>query len=98
MMEYILRLLRKHELQELAVTQYLPERIKEYFDSGEAYDVSLNYFLEKSLGTGRQQNAASMLNETFLVISGDCLTDIDLTAAVRFHRQKQASDHRAYSR
>ncbi len=93
MMEYILKLLQKHELQELAVTlQYLPERIKEHFGSGEDWGVSLNYFLEKEpLGTaGSVKNAASLLNETFLVISGDCLTDIDLTEALRFHRCKEA--------
>ncbi|MEW5919999.1 MAG: sugar phosphate nucleotidyltransferase [Bacillota bacterium] len=93
MMEYILRLLQKHDLQELAVTlQYLPERIKEHFGSGEEWGVSLNYFLEKEpLGTaGSVKNAASMLDQTFLVISGDCLTDMDLTEAIRFHRRKRA--------
>ncbi len=93
MMEYIIKLLKKHELQELAVTlQYLPERIKGHFGSGENWGVSLNYFLEKEpLGTaGSVKNAASMLNETFLVISGDCLTDIDLTEALRFHHRKKA--------
>ena len=93
MMEYILKLLQKHELQELAVTlQYLPNQIKEHFRSGEDWGVSLNYFLEKEpLGTaGSVKNAASLLDETFFVISGDCLTDIDLTEALRFHRSKKA--------
>lgn len=93
MMEYILRLLQKHNLQEMAVTlQYLPEMIKGYFGSGEEWSVRLHYFLEKEpLGTaGSVKNAASVLDQTFLVISGDCLTDIDLTEAVRFHRRKRA--------
>jgi mannose-1-phosphate guanylyltransferase / phosphomannomutase len=93
MMEYILKLLQKHELQELAVTlQYLPGIIKEHFGSGEDWGVSLNYFLEKEpLGTaGSVKNAASLLDETFLVISGDCLTDIDLTEALRFHRTQKS--------
>ncbi len=93
MMEYILRLLLKHCLQEMAVTlQYLPEKIKGHFADGEDWGVSLCYFLEKApLGTaGSVKNAASFLDRTFLVISGDCLTDIDLTAALRFHRRKKA--------
>lgn len=93
MMEYIIKLLKKHQFQELAVTlQYLPERIKGHFGSGEDWGVSLNYFLEKEpLGTaGSVKNAASMLTETFLVISGDCLTDIDLTEALHFHHRKKA--------
>lgn len=94
MLEYILKLLQKHELQELAVTlHYLPGLIKEHFGSGEDWGVSLNYFLENEpLGTaGSVKNAASLLDETFLVISGDCLTDIDLTEALHFHRRKKAS-------
>lgn len=93
MMEYILRLLLKHDLRELAVTvQYLPERISEYFGSGAEWEVSLRYFQEKEpLGTaGSVKNTASMLDGTFLVISGDCLTDMNLTEAVRFHRRKKA--------
>lgn len=93
MMEYILQLLLKHDLRELAVTlQYLPDQIKDHFGSGEDWGVSLNYFLEKEpLGTaGSVKNAASLLSETFLVISGDCLTDIDLTEAVSFHRRNKA--------
>lgn len=93
MMEYIIKLLSRHNMQELAVTlQYLPESIKEHFEDGEEWGVCLSYFLENEpLGTaGSVKNAASLLNETFLVISGDCLTDMDLTAAVRFHLRKKA--------
>jgi len=93
MMEYIIELLTRHGIKEQAVTlQYLPDQIKDYFGDGSSFDVSLHYFLEdEPLGTaGSVKNAASFLNETFLVISGDCLTDIDLSEAIAFHRQKKA--------
>lgn len=93
MMEYIVELLTSHGITEQAVTlQYLPEQIKEYFGDGSSFGASLYYFLEdEPLGTaGSVKNAASFLKETFLVISGDCLTDIDLSEAITFHRQKKA--------
>lgn len=92
-MEYIIELLSRHGIKEQAVTlQYLPEQIEEYFGDGSSFDVSLHYFLEdEPLGTaGSVKNASSFLDETFLVISGDCLTDIDLSEAMAFHRQKKA--------
>ncbi|PSB06339.1 mannose-1-phosphate guanylyltransferase, partial [filamentous cyanobacterium CCP2] len=46
---------------------------------------------DQPLGTaGCVKNVAELLDETFLVISGDCITDFDLTAAIQFHRQKQS--------
>ncbi len=92
MMEYIVELLATHDLQDLAVTlQYLPEQIKDYFGDRSPLGVNFNYFLEEEpLGTaGSVKNAASFLDDTFMVISGDCLTDIDLSAAIAFHRQKK---------
>ena len=92
MMEYIVELLTAHDLRDLAVTlQYLPEQIKEYFGEKSPLGVNFTYFLEEEpLGTaGSVKNAASFLDDTFLVISGDCLTDINLSAAIDFHRQKK---------
>src|SRR5438094_6549531 len=34
--------------------------------------------------------ARQALNDTFVVISGDALTDIDLAAAIRFHRERRS--------
>lgn len=90
MMEYIVELLAEHGIKEMAVTlQYLPEKIKKHFGNGDEFGVQITYFLEdEPLGTaGSVKNAASFLDETFLVISGDCLTDINLTEAIDFHRQ-----------
>lgn len=96
MMEHILDLLKKHGFQEIAATLwYLPEMIKDYFGDGSAYQTSMHYFVEtKPLGTaGSVKNAQSFLDQPFIVVSGDCLTDIDLSAAVSFHRQKEPWPH-----
>lgn len=93
MMEYIVELLAEHNIYDLAVTlQYLPDSIKEYFGERSPLGVNFTYFLEEEpLGTaGSVKNAASFLDETFLVISGDCLTDIDLSEAVEFHKKRNA--------
>lgn len=93
MMEYIIRLLCRHGLRDIAVTTYyLPENIEEYFGSGEGWGARLTYFVEdQPLGTaGSVKNASDYLDESFLVISGDCLADFDLQAAIAYHRENQA--------
>ncbi|WP_309478759.1 sugar phosphate nucleotidyltransferase [Brevibacillus agri] len=92
-MEYTIDLLKKHGITEIAVTlQYLPDVIRDTFGDGSRYGVSFVYFEETTpLGTaGSVKNCADFLDERFLVISGDTLTDIDLTAAIRFHEQNDA--------
>jgi len=92
-MEHIVKLLRSHGICEIAVTlQYLPEEIKSYFGDGSSWGVNLTYFTEDTpLGTaGSVKNAAAFLDETFIVISGDALTDCDLEEAARFHRERNA--------
>lgn len=90
-MEHIIELLKKHDLTDIAVTlQYMPELIKEYFNDGSDFGVNIKYYVEKTpLGTaGSVKNAEEFLDETFLVISGDALTDIDLGEAINFHFKK----------
>ncbi|MGG4453447.1 sugar phosphate nucleotidyltransferase [Brevibacillus porteri] len=92
-MEYTIDLLKKHGITEIAVTlQYLPDVIRDTFGDGSRYGVSLVYFEEAiPLGTaGSVKNCADFLDERFVVISGDTLTDIDLSAAIRFHEQNNA--------
>lgn len=92
-MEHIVALLAKHGLTEIAVTlQYLPEAIVRHFGDGSDFGVSLRYFVEEvPLGTaGSVKNAAEFLDDTFLVISGDALTDFDLSRAIEFHRRQGA--------
>jgi len=92
-MEYTIDLLKRHGITEIAVTlQFLPDAIRNEFGDGSRYGVSLVYFEETTpLGTaGSVKNCADFLDGRFIVISGDTLTDIDLTAAIAFHEQKQA--------
>ena len=92
-MEHILLLLRRHQMREVVATvQYLGANIRNYFGDGSDSGVSLSYSVEDSpLGTaGSVRLAEDQLNDTFLVISGDALTDIDLSSAVRFHKQRKA--------
>lgn len=92
-MEHIIKLLKRHEITEIGVTlQYLPEAIQDYFGDGSPWGVNLHYFIEETpLGTaGSVKNAEEFLDETFLVISGDALTDFNLSQAIEFHRKKQA--------
>ncbi len=92
-MEHILLHLRRHQLRDvIATVQYLGASIRNYFGDGSEQGVSLTYSVEDSpLGTaGSVMLARQQLNEPFVVISGDSLTDIDLAAAIRFHRERKA--------
>lgn len=92
-MSYILELLKQHNFQQVGVTlQYMPDDIKNYYGNGAEFGLNMRYFIEETpLGTaGSVKNCGSFLDSTFLVISGDALTDFDLTAALNFHRQKGA--------
>jgi mannose-1-phosphate guanylyltransferase / phosphomannomutase len=92
-MEHILLHLRRHQMREVVATvQYLGASIRNYFGDGSEQGVSLIYSVEDSpLGTaGSVMLARQQLNEPFVVISGDSLTDIDLAAAARFHRERKA--------
>jgi len=92
-MEHILLHLRRHQMRDVVATvQYLGASIRNYFGDGSEQGVSLSYSVEDSpLGTaGSVMLARQALTEPFLVISGDSLTDIDLAAAARFHRERRA--------
>lgn len=92
-MEYALRLLKRHGVDEAAATVcYLPDMIREYFGDGSRFGVKMHYYMEtEPLGTaGGVKMAQEMLDETFFVLSGDGLTDCDLSDALRFHREKKA--------
>jgi mannose-1-phosphate guanylyltransferase / phosphomannomutase len=93
-MEHILELLREHGFEDVIVTvAFLPQAIRSYFGTGETLGLNIEYSVEESpLGTaGSVRLASDALDETFLVISGDALCDLDLTELVAFHREKGAS-------
>ena len=88
-MEHILELLKQHGMEEVIVTvAFLPQAIRSYFGDGSALGLDISYSVEESpLGTaGSVRLAADRLDDTFLVISGDALCDLDLTKLVEFHR------------
>src|ERR671939_1784547 len=93
-MEHILDLLRDHGLTDVIVpVAFMPQAIRGYFGTGETLGMEVGYSVEESpLGTaGSVRLAADQLDETFLVISGDALCDVDLSALVAFHRERQAA-------
>ena len=93
-MEHVLRLLKRHGFAETVVTvQFLASLVRNYFGDGEDVGLSLTYATEETpLGTaGSVKNAEDGLRSgPFLVISGDALTDIDLSAMVRYHKEQGA--------
>ncbi len=94
MMEHIIRLLKRHGTTDIVATvQFLASVIRNYFDDGSDLGVSLSYATEEvPLGTaGSVMGARDLLSGTFMVISGDALTDIDLTRALEYHRSKGAA-------
>jgi len=88
-MEHIVRLLAEHGFDRVVANlHWFPEAIESHFGDGSGMGVSISYSPEKALlGTaGGVRNAADLLGDEFLVISGDALTDVDLTAMREFHR------------
>ncbi len=93
MMEHIVTLLRQHGFDDIVVTvAFLANHIRNYFGDGSELGVRMVYATEETpLGTaGSVLNARDELDERFLVISGDVLTDIDLGAIAEFHTERGA--------
>jgi len=93
MMEHIIDLLKRHEVDEIVVTvAFMANAIRNYFGDGSEFDVKITYASEETpLGTaGSVRNAMDQLDDTFLVISGDVLTDVDLGAVIQVHREQSA--------
>jgi mannose-1-phosphate guanylyltransferase / phosphomannomutase len=92
LLEHVLRLLRRHGTVDTVVTvQFLASLVRTYFGDGDELGMRLTYATEQSpLGTaGSVKNAeAALEGEPFLVLSGDALTDVDLTALARAHRER----------
>lgn len=92
-MEHILNLLKRHGITEVVVTvQYLASNIEDYFGNGSQLGMRITYSREDvPLGTaGSVKNAEEHLTEPFLVISGDALTDYNLSALIEYHTRKQS--------
>jgi mannose-1-phosphate guanylyltransferase / phosphomannomutase len=93
-MEHIVRLLKEHGFTEVVVTlQFMPEEIQDYFGDGSEWDVNIYYSIEDApAGTAGSVKLAEeyLRGERILVISGDALTDADLTRLIELHEEKGA--------
>jgi mannose-1-phosphate guanylyltransferase/phosphomannomutase len=95
MLHHIINLLKRHSLTDcVSLLYFQPEEIKQYFRDGSDFGISMKYLLaEEDLGTaGSVRNAEDFYrDERVIVISGDVLTDFDLTAAIAYHEEKGAA-------
>jgi mannose-1-phosphate guanylyltransferase len=104
-MEFLLELLRQHGFDEIVVNvSHLAHEIENYFRDGQRFGVQIAYSFEgyieegelvgKAIGSAggmkRIQDFSPFFDDTFIVLCGDALIDLDLTEAVRWHREKGA--------
>ncbi len=94
MMEHIVELLKRHGITDLiSILYFQPEHITDHFGDGSDFGVRMRYVTaEADYGTaGAVRNAGDLvLDDRTLVISGDVLTDFDLTAAIEEHERRGA--------
>jgi mannose-1-phosphate guanylyltransferase/phosphomannomutase len=92
--EHIINLLKRHQITEVVATlHYLPDVMRDYFQDGSDFGVQMTYAVEEDqpLGTaGCVKNISELLDDTFLVISGDSITDFDLSSAIEFHKSNKS--------
>ncbi len=87
--EHIIELLKRHGLTDIGITLgYLADKIVSHLGDGSRYGVRISYFFEhEPLGTaGSVKQAVSLLEDDFLVISGDSYTNIDLSEVLHYHK------------
>jgi mannose-1-phosphate guanylyltransferase/phosphomannomutase len=93
-MHRIITLLKKNGITDIvALVYYQPDVIMNYFKDGKDFGVNITYVrAEADFGTaGSVKNAENFIGEDeFLVISGDVLTDIDLSKAIEYHHDKKS--------
>ncbi|WP_246452004.1 sugar phosphate nucleotidyltransferase [Alkalicella caledoniensis] len=90
--EHTVRLLRKHGIKEIMINLYYkPELIMNHFGDGEHFGIKIHYSVEKELmGTagGLKKVQQFFGDDPILIISGDALTDLNLTDFYDFHKKK----------
>lgn len=104
-MEFLLELLRQHGFEQIMVNvSHLANEIESYFRDGQRFGVEIAYSFEGRIEDGeligeaigsaggmkRIQEFSPFFDDTFVVLCGDALIDLDLTEAVRWHREKGA--------
>jgi len=93
-LDHVLTLLARHGFTEALLTlHHMPRTIRDHVGDGGAYGLKVKGYVEDvPLGTaGSVKNVEAELDGTFIVISGDVLTDFDLTALMDFHRRRGAA-------
>ncbi len=93
MMEHIISLLKKYDIKDLIILLFFQaEAIESYFKDGKEFGVKIQYILpSEDFGTaGAVKLAEKYIDDTFLVISGDVLTDFQLDTAIDFHKKKSS--------
>ena len=93
MMAHIVELLKQHGLKDvLSILYFQPEQVSSFFGDGEQLGVKMSYVTAmEDYGTaGSVGFSREKLKEPFLVISGDVLTDFDLSRAIEYHQSKKA--------
>src|SRR5580658_5711566 len=93
-MQHTIELLKRHGIEEIVVTlYYLADEIEGYFGDGSELGEKLIYTVEDTpLGTaGSVKKAEEYLkDDAFIIVSGDSLTDIDVTKAIAYHKEKNS--------
>ncbi|MBI2863390.1 MAG: NDP-sugar synthase [Chloroflexi bacterium] len=92
-LEVMIGQLKAHGIDEIILCMgYLPDKIRSYFGDGREFGVRLTYVVEASpLGTsGAVKNVEQLLDDTCFIFNADIITDLDLTAMLRSHRERGA--------
>jgi mannose-1-phosphate guanylyltransferase len=92
-LEHVIRNLGRHQIKDIILAQgHLAQPIEGYLGDGSQFGVRLYYSIEDTpLGTGGAvKNAERYLDETFVMLNGDILTDLDITAMIGFHQERKA--------
>ncbi len=93
MIDYCAALLHKHGIEDVTATLcYMPDVIREHLGDGSAFGLNMRYTQEcRPMGTaGSVRAAAGEETDQTIVLSGDALTDIDISSALRFHQTQNA--------
>jgi NDP-sugar pyrophosphorylase family protein len=95
-LEYTVEWLKHHGMREIVINLYHhPEAVIRHFGDGRAFGVSIEYSIEEYiLGTaGGTKRRASFFDRSFVVVYGDVLTDLDLSALVEYHSSRGSNFH-----
>jgi len=95
MIERVLGHLASHGIDEAVLSLgYLPDAFMEAYPGGRAAGIALTYAVEPepldTAGAVRFAATFAGVDETFVVVNGDVLTDLDLTTLIAFHRERSA--------